>query len=133
MPVPGSLKRRPVNENEVATLLEDKFTLRPLETRAYLRLLQGRDMSAHEIALELAIPQDEALALVERMISSGLIIRATGTGAKFTPLHPRMTMTNIFKIYEKEIVGNLRDRRATVDRVVNLLTPIFEERKIHTD
>ena len=113
--------------------MEDKFTLRPLETRAYLRLLQGRDMSAHEIALELAIPQDEALALVERMISSGLIIRATGTGAKFTPLHPRMTMTNIFKIYEKEIVGNLRDRRATVDRVVNLLTPIFEERKIHTD
>lgn len=133
MPVPGSLKRRPVNEDELASLLEDKFNLRPLETRAYLRLVEGHDMSAHELALELQIPQDEALALIERMISSGLIIRATGTGAKFTPLHPRMTMTNIFKIYEKEIVGALRDRRATVDRVVNLLTPIFEDRIIHTD
>ena len=133
MPVPGSLKRRPINEDELASLLEDKFNLRPLETRAYLRLVEGHDMSAHELALELQIPQDEALALMERMISSGLIIRATGTGAKFTPLHPRMTMTNIFKIYEKEIVGALRDRRATVDRVVHLLTPIFEDRIIHTD
>lgn len=133
MPVPGSLKRRPVDEKELSTLLEDKFGLRPLETRAYLRLVEGHDMSAHELALELEIPQDETQALMEGMISSGLIIRATGTGEKFTPLHPRMTMTNIFKIYEKEIVGSLRDRRATVDRVVNLLTPIFEERKIHTD
>ena len=133
MPVPGSLKRRPVNEIDLATLLEDKFGLRPLETQAYLRLLEGHDMSAHELALVLEIPQGEIEALMERMISSGLIIKATGTGSKFTPLHPRMTMTNIFKIYEKEIVSTLRDRRATVDRVVNLLTPIFEERKIRTD
>jgi hypothetical protein len=40
-----------------------------------------------------------------------------------------MTMTNIFKIYEKTVVQDLRDRRATVDRMVNLLTPIFDERK----
>jgi len=38
-------------------------------------------------------------------------------------------MTNIFKIYEKMVVQDLRDRRATVDRMVNLLTPIFDERK----
>ena len=133
MPVPGSLKRRPVDEKELAMILEDKFGLRPLETRAYLRLLEGHDMSSHELALELGIPQDEIQALMEGMISAGLIIRATGAGAKFTPLHPRMTMTNIFKIFEKEIVSTLRDRRATVDRVVNLLTPIFEERKIRAD
>jgi len=63
------------------------------------------------------------------MISRGLIIRAPGSEEAFSPLHPRMTMTNIFKIYEKMVVQDLRDRRATVDRVVNLLTPIFDERK----
>lgn len=131
MPVPGSLKRRPVNEKEVASLLEDKFGLKPLETRAYLRLLEGHDMTIHELALALEIAPDETEALLDRMVSSGLVIRATGAQVKFTPLHPRMTMTNIFKIYEKELVSALRDRRATVDRVVNLLTPIFEERKIH--
>ena len=133
MPVPGTLKRRPIDENELSKLLEDKLGLGPLETRAYLRLLEGHDMSTHELALELKTTQAETQALMDRMVSSGLIIRATGTGAKFTPLHPRMTMTNIFKIYEKEIVGTLRDRRATVDRVVNLLTPIFDERKNRTD
>jgi len=40
-----------------------------------------------------------------------------------------MSMTNLFKVFEQDLVQSLRDRRATVDRVVNLLTPIFEERK----
>ena len=133
MPAPGSLKRRPIDEKELASLLEDKFRLRPLETRAYLRLLEGHDMTVHELSRELGIPADETASLMEGMISSGLVIRATGPEARFTPLHPRMTMTNIFKIYEKELVSTLRDRRATVDRVVNLLTPIFEERKIRAD
>src|SRR5437879_5611351 len=62
-------------------------------------------------------------------ISRGLIIRAPGSEEAFSALHPRMTMTNIFKIYEKMVVQDLRDRRATVDRMVNLLTPIFDERK----
>ncbi len=39
-----------------------------------------------------------------------------------------MMLTNLFKIYERDLVGALRERRATVDRVVNLLTPVYEER-----
>ncbi len=64
------------------------------------------------------------------MIGRGLIIEAPGTPRRFAPLHPRMTLTNLFKVYEKEVVLSLRERRATVDRVVNLLTPIYEERKV---
>src|SRR6266702_1622976 len=132
MPVPGSLKRRPVDEKEQAELLERQFKIKTIETQAYLRLLEKHDMTLHELANALALPLDEAQALAEHMISSGLIIRATGPAIKFAPLHPRMTMTNIFKVYEKEVVDALRDHRATVDRVVNLLTPIYEERKIQT-
>jgi sugar-specific transcriptional regulator TrmB len=130
MPVPGTLKRRPVDEKELVRLLEDQFKIRPLETQAYLRLLEGHDMTVHELGLALAIPLGEAEALMEGMISSGLVIRATGAEVRFAPLHPRMTMTNVFKVYEKEVVTALRDHRATVDRVVNLLMPIYEERKI---
>jgi hypothetical protein len=65
------------------------------------------------------------------MIERGLIIVATGTPKRFAPLHPRMTLTNIFKIYEQGLVQSLRDRRATVDRVVNLLIPVYEERKLN--
>jgi len=130
MPVPGTLRRRPVDENEIARLLEDQFKIKPLESRAYLRLLEGHDLTLHELALELDIPLSETQALMERMIASGLVIHAASQEAKFSPLHPRMTMTNIFKTYEKEIVLALRQHRATVDRVVNMLEPIYDERKI---
>jgi sugar-specific transcriptional regulator TrmB len=131
MPVPGSLRRRPVDEREIAELLQRQFEIKPVETEAYLRLLEGFDMTPHELALALDIPLAETQALLERMLSSGLIIRATGSETRFAPLHPRMTMTNIFKVYEKGVIDALRSRRATVDRVVNLLEPIYEDRKIH--
>lgn len=110
--------------------MESKFNLMPLETLAYLKLLEGVDMTTHEIALALKIKLDESQALIGRMISSGLIIKGSVSHDTFAPLHPRMTMTNIFKMYERELVNALRDRRATVDRVVNLLEPIYEERKV---
>ncbi len=127
MPVPGSLKRKPVDEGEVADTLETKFGLPRNETRAYLRLLEGRDLTLSQVAEALGVSVDQADAVLERMKDRGIVIESSD--AKFVPLHPRMTLTNIFKVYEKEVVQSLRDRRAAVDRIVNLLTPVFEERK----
>jgi sugar-specific transcriptional regulator TrmB len=129
MPVPGSLKRQPIDKNEIAQLLERQFNLPTLETRAYLQMLERSSVKVDELAETLALSTSETRDLLGMMISRGLVIRAPGSEEAFSPLHPRMTMTNIFKIYEKMVVQDLRDRRATVDRVVNLLTPIFDERK----
>jgi len=129
MPVPGSLKRQPINKDEIAQLLERQFNLPTLETRAYLEMLERNSIEVDELTETLALSKSETRNLLQIMISRGLIIRAPGSKEAFSPLHPRMTMTNIFKIYEKMVVQNLRDRRAIVDRVVNLLTPIFDERK----
>src|SRR3989475_1106997 len=129
MPVPGSLKRQPINMDEIAQLLERQFNLPPMETRAYLAMLERSSIEEDELAETLALSKNETHDLLRMMISRGLIIRAPGSEEAFSPLHPRMTMTNIFKIYEKIVVQDLRDRRATVDRMVNLLTPIFDERK----
>ena len=128
-PVPGSLKRRPIDEKEIAGVLARQFNLPVEETSAYLKLLETSDLTVEQLAKSLGMTEGEASALVERMIVKGLIIEATGTPQRYTPLHPRMTLTNIFKVYEKDLVQSLRDRRATVDRVVNLLIPIYEERK----
>jgi sugar-specific transcriptional regulator TrmB len=129
MPVPGSLKRRPINENEIAQVLERQFNLPALETRAYLQMLERTSVGVDELAETLAISKEKTKGLLQTMISRGLIIEAPGSKDAFSALHPRMTMTNIFKIYEKDLVQSLRDRRATVDRIVNLLTPIYEEKK----
>jgi hypothetical protein len=92
-------------------------------------MLERRSVGVDELAETIALSTEKTKDLLQTMIVRGLIIKAPGPKDAFTPLHPRMTMTNIFKIYEKDLVQSLRDRRATVDRVVNLLTPIFEEKK----
>jgi len=129
MPVPGSLRRMPIDEGQIAELLSRQFNLPTEETQAYLKLLDTSDLTLEDLAKEVNLSEGETKALVASMLERGLIIEATGTPKRYTPLHPRMTLTNIFKIYEKDLVQSLRDRRATVDRVVNLLIPIFEERK----
>ena len=129
MPVPGSLKRKPVDEFELVDTLEKQFGLPRDETRAYLHLLKVGSLTIDQVAELFGITANDAGSLLERMVSRGLIIRGSSTPPSFVPLHPRMTLTNIFKLYEKEVVQGLRNRRATVDRVVNMLTPIYEERK----
>jgi len=130
MPVPGTLKRQPIDKNEIASLLERQFGVPKLETLAYLGILEQDRMDADELAETLALSKEEARQLLQTMTSRGLIIRAPEQGQRYAALHPRMTMTNVFKIYEREIVQSLRDRRATVDRIVNLLTPIYEEKTV---
>jgi sugar-specific transcriptional regulator TrmB len=100
-----------------------------METFAYLQMLERDSVGVDELAETLALSKEETTDLLQVMSSRGLIIRAPRSKDAFSALHPRMTMTNIFKVYEKDLVQSLRDRRATVDRVVNLLTPIYEERK----
>ena len=130
MPVPGSLKKRPINENEIAELLSRQFSLPKDETLAYLKLLETNDLTIDQLSSTLGESQERVRALVDSMLTRGLIIRGTGLPERYSPLHPRMTLTNIFKIYEKELVQTLRERRATVDRVVNMLIPIYEEREL---
>jgi sugar-specific transcriptional regulator TrmB len=132
MPVPGSIKRVAFDEREIARLLETQFSLPAIETLAYLKLLETHDMTLKNIATALGISEREASSLMQSMVSKGLIIESPRTPLGFAALHPRMTLTNLFKTYEKEVVLGLRERRATVDRIVNLLTPIYEERMKQT-
>src|SRR6267143_1158269 len=99
MPVPGSLRRMPIDEGQIAELLSRQFNLPTEETRAYLKLLDTSDLTLEQLAKELNLTQEGTGALVTSMIERGL-------------------------------VQSLRDRRATVDRVVNLLIPVYEERKL---
>ncbi len=129
MPVPGSLRRMPIDEGQIAELLSNQFSLPKQETQAYLKLLDTSDLTLEQLGREINLSEGQTRTLVDNMLQRGLIIEAIGSPTRYAPLHPRMTMTNIFKIYEKDLVQSLRDRRATVDRVVNLLIPVYEERK----
>ena len=127
MPVPGTLKKQKLNEDELVDLLKDKFQVDQETSRAYLWLVTHHEGTQEDLAETLGGPADKITELLNGMIEQGLIIRSAGPIPKYLALHPRMSMTNIFKVYEKELVQNLRDRRAVLDRIVYLLTPFFEE------
>ena len=129
MPIPGSLKRRPIDEHSIAETLSSQFKVPKEEVLAYLKLLDTSDLTLAQLSEKLAIDEERASALLSSMLSRGLVIEASGTPKRFAPLHPRMMLTNLFKILEKELVQTLRDRRATVDRVVNMLIPVYEDRE----
>ncbi len=129
MPVPGTLKRRPIDQREIAVLLKAQFGLPESEALVYLKLVETREMGLDGIAKHMVMSMNEVAQIAKSMVIRGLIIEAPGKEATFIALHPRMMLTNLFKTYEKEIVGSLRERRATIDKVVVLLTPVFEERE----
>jgi sugar-specific transcriptional regulator TrmB len=128
MPDPRTLKRRPFDEREIARLLEAQFGLPEKEGLVYLKLVGTSEMTLEDVAASMGFSQGEALELVKSMVGRGLIIEASGEPLRLLPLHPRMMLTNLFKVYEKSVVGALRERRATVDKIVFLLTPVYEDR-----
>src|SRR3989454_7748113 len=91
----------PIDEDQIAELLSHQFNLPREQTQAYLKLLDTSDLTLEELAKEVKLSEGEARTLVASMLERGLIIEATGTPKRYTPLHPRMTLTNLFKVYER--------------------------------
>src|SRR5438132_1129000 len=58
MPVPGSLKRQPINKSEITQLLERQFNLPKMETRAYLEMLERNSVEVNELAETLVLLQN---------------------------------------------------------------------------
>src|SRR6266705_1123008 len=78
MPVPGSLRKMPVDEDQIAELLSRQFNLPREETQAYLKLLDTSYLTIEQLAKELNLTGEGTKGLVASMIERGLIIEASG-------------------------------------------------------
>jgi len=100
-------------ENKMVEILN--LTLR--EVKCYLTLLKEENgLSLEEI--EILIGEDVKSTL-QALEDKGLVIK--GKGDKYLALHPRMALTNAWKIYEDKVLKDLIRKRREVDKLVLIL------------
>src|SRR5438445_12642136 len=99
MPVPGSLRKMPIDKDQIAELLSHQFNLPTEETQAYLKLLDTSYLTPEELAKEVNLSEGETKTLLASMLAKGLLSNAIRTTNRYTPLQPRMRSTNIVRLH----------------------------------
>jgi hypothetical protein len=72
---------------------------------------------------------------VRGLSAKGMVIRAAGKKKKkgdydeFIPVHPRLALSNLFRIYDEKAARERKERRLSVDRLTLELVPIYEKTK----
>ncbi len=70
----------------------------------------------------------EKKTLVDSLLSKGMLIRGAGK-REFVPVHPRLAVSNLFRIYEERAITERKRRRLSADRLTLELIPIYEKSK----
>lgn len=115
---------------EDAKTISIEFNVSEHVALAYLTLVSEGDMKADRIAEKLGISVEEAQSCVEVMVSKGMVIRSPSDGDVLQPLHPRMAITNLYKILEEENRLMLKQKRSVADSLSKRLSEPFENRPV---
>ncbi len=70
----------------------------------------------------------EKRTLADSLLSKGMLIRGA-KGRELLPVHPRLAVSNLFRIYEERMIAERKRRRLSVDRLTLELIPIYEKSK----
>lgn len=74
------------------------------EAKAYVALTKHGSQTSEETAASLGLALSRAIEALEGLVAKGLVIRRPSGSAAYTPLHPRMALTNLFKACEAQVV-----------------------------
>lgn len=94
------------------------------EIKVYLFILKKKEFVEKDI-MELGITENKTLFIIEKFKEKGLIIE--GMNKKYKCLHPRMGITNVYKILENNILSNLKEKRKKAELLVRFLTALYEK------
>ncbi len=116
---------------EARKLLREDFDDQEIEV--YLYLLKKKDFDAKDIAKALNIDEEIASRIINAFLEKGLVI-ASSAKNRFKCLHPRMGLTNIYKIWEQKALrdknigpAEYRKKRAKIELLVRMLSNVYEQ------
>lgn len=110
----------------MAVELEENLGLPLNEARVYLLLAENESLSAQEVGRKMQLDEGTLQATLDHLVSKGFTILQPGDSKRYVALHPRLALSNVFKIYQEQVIRQLRERRAAVDKLVYRMTPLFE-------
>jgi hypothetical protein len=104
---------------------------------------RGKDALAKDIHEALEIPTEEAELYVATLVSGGCTpadakaravaqsLSARGMlildskGSSYLALHPRMALSNLFRVYEEKAIRQRKEKRLLVDKLTLELIPLL--------
>jgi predicted transcriptional regulator len=111
--------------DEMKRILKE-MDLKEDEIEAYFFILKEKEFDVNSLIKNLNIDEKRAKEIIELFIKKGLIISST-KNERFKCLHPRMGLTNIYKMWEEAQMIEMRRKRAKIELLVRNLTPIYEQ------
>ncbi len=114
---------------EEAKDIQEEFFVPLEEAATYITLVTEGDMSIQKIAEKMKMTSAQVEGIVEELLKRGLVIRSPIASNVIQPLHPRMAITNLFKVHEEEIRRQLKKKRLVADRLSLRLGLVFEKRR----
>lgn len=102
------------------------------EAKVYLHLMENGEMEAHNIADNLGISSEDLSRILKILLDKGFIIKHPPPSS-YTPLHPRMALTNAYQLIQQEYDKRLKEKRLMVDQISFMLEGIYEKRLLGTE
>ncbi|MFP3189875.1 MAG: helix-turn-helix domain-containing protein [Thermoproteota archaeon] len=115
-----------LNLKSIKDILISEFSLSEEEVNAYLFMIEAKEFNHSTVARELKLDDGKASFILEKFMKMGLIIK--GVNDKYKCLHPRMGLTNLYKIWEQDMLIMMRRKRAKVELLVRNLTSKYENK-----
>lgn len=114
---------------EKAVDLLQSLDVNEIQSRVYLHLIENGIRSLDDICLALKLSDDAASTALNNLLQKGCIIEDP-IPSTYTPLHPRMALTNVYNTLEEKDEQSLRMKRLLIDQISFLLEGIYEKRML---
>jgi Sugar-specific transcriptional regulator TrmB. len=113
-----------LDEKNIKEIFINELNFTPEEVDAYIFMLKAKEFSAFNLSEQLKLDDAKVSLILDKFMKYGLIIRSIDN--KYKCLHPRMGLTNVYKIWEQDLIATMRRKRAKIELLVRNLTSKFE-------
>lgn len=102
------------------------------EAKVYLHLMENGEMEIQDIGNSLGMSNGDLSRILKILLDKGFIIKHPPPSS-YTPLHPRMALTNAYQLIQQEYDKRLKEKRMMVDQISFLLEGVYEKRLLGTE